>query len=421
MKRGARSVPTDGRTPEQASAEMSRLRGEAERLRSPKGAPRGPASLRHEISVYQEELVIQNESLMSAQSALEETRDRFIELYDFAPTGYLTLDGHGVIRECNLTAAAMMGKSKGALEGMTLLGIVHADDRPSMIRFLRRCRSGREPQADAEFLIRTADGVRRVQLLCRGRAQKQGQPSEFFASMIDVTERRQMEREHIQMAEERAALAGRLLSAQEDERLRLSGNLHDDVGQQATALRLTLERLLADPAAVNVRPRLVELQSALARLDESLHLVSAGLRPPALDLGLVPAVRQLIDDWSASSGVAVSLDAGDFDNGWLTREVEMHVFRILQEALTNVAKHAGASRVGIVLKRHAAGVKLTVDDDGRGFDLDAVRGAGSGLGLVGMRERVQLVGGRLDIKSSETHGTVVSVTVPRTLSAPSRS
>ena len=421
MKRGARAAPSEGRTPEQASAELSRLRGEADRLRSPEGAPRGAASLQHEISVYQEELVIQNEALMSAQSALEETRDRFIELYDFAPTGYLTLDGHGVIRECNLTAAAMMGKSKAALEGVTLLGIVHPDDRSSMIRFLRHCRSGRESQVEAEFLIRTANGPRRIQLLCRCRAQEQGLPTEFFASIIDVTERRQMERQHIQMSEERAALAGRLLSAQEDERRRIAVNLHDDVGQQATALRLTLERLLADPTAGNVRPRLVELQAALARLDESLHLISAGLRPSALDLGLVPAVRQLVYDWSASSGIVASLDADDLEKGWLSPEVETQVFRILQEALTNVAKHAGASRVGIVLKRAAAGVSLTVGDNGRGFDRDAVRAAGSGLGLVGMRERVQIVGGRLDIKSTEAHGTVVSVTVPRTLSAPARS
>ena len=420
MKRGGRAAPDGGRTVQQASAKLNRLQGEIDRLRSSESEPRGAPSLRHEISVYQEELIIQNESLRGAQVALEETRDRFIELYDFAPSGYLTLDGHGVIRECNLTAAAMMGKSKAALEGLTLLGIVHPDDRSSMIRFLRRCRSGREPQSEAEFLIRTANGPRHVQLLCRGRALEQGMASEFFASMIDVTERRELERERTQMAEERAALAGRLLSAQEDERRRIAGNLHDDVGQQATALRLTIERLQADPAAANVQTRLVELQAALARLDESLHLISAGLRPSALDLGLVPAVRQLIYDWSASSGIVASLDA-DVAHGWLAPEVETQVFRILQEALTNVAKHAGASRVTVVLKRAAAGASLTVGDDGRGFDVDAVRAAKSGLGLVGMRERVQIIGGRLDIKSGDAQGTLVSVTAPRTLGAPRRS
>ena len=421
MKRGGRAAHDDGRTLQQAGAELSRLQGEIDRLRSSASEPRGPASLQHEISVYQEELVIQNESLRGAQAALEETRDRFIELYDFAPNGYLTLDGHGVVRECNLTAAAMMGKSKAALEGVTLLGIVHPDDRSSMLRFLRRCRSGREPQTEAEFLIRTANGPRHVQLLCRGRAVEQGMPSEFFASMIDVTDRRQLERERMQMADEQAALAGQLLSAQEDERRRIAGNLHDDVGQQATALRLTLERLLADPVARNVRRQLVELQASLARLDESLHVISAGLRPSALDLGLVPAVRQLVYDWSTSSGIAASLDADDVDNGWLAPEVETQVFRILQEALTNVAKHADASRVTVVLTRAAAGVSLTVGDNGRGFDVDAVRAAKSGLGLIGMRERVQIVGGRLDIKSSDAQGTLVSVTAPRTLSASTRS
>jgi signal transduction histidine kinase len=103
-------------------------------------------------------------------------------------------------------------------------------------------------------------------------------------------------------------------------------------------------------------------------------------------------VRQFVYDWSASSGIVASLEADEIAHGWLAPEVETQVFRILQEALTNVAKHAGASRVTVALKPAAAGVSLTVGDDGRGFDVDAVRAARRGLGLVGMRERVQIVG-----------------------------
>ena len=404
------------RTPEQTSAALDRLREEAERLRAAGIEPRGPTSLRHEISVYQEELLIQNEALMGAQSALEETRDRFIELYDFAPTGYLTLDPNGVVRECNLTAAAMIGKSKAALEGLTLLGLVHPDERSEMVRFMRRCRSGGQPQIEGEFLIRTANGPRHMQLVCRARGGT-GQPSEFFASMIDVTERRQIEREREQMAREHASLATQLLSAQEDERRQLARNLHDDVGQQVTALRLMLERLVVDADDDDARLKLRQLQAAMARLDESLHLISAGLRPSALDLGVVPAVRQLVHDWSASSGIAVSLQIDEIEDDWLPADVATHVFRILQEALTNVSKHAGASQVAVVVKRVTTGVSLVIEDNGRGFEPKAIHGAKGGLGLVGMRERVLIVGGWLDIKSGR-QGTVVSVTVPAHPSLP---
>lgn len=391
-------------------AEPRRRATEAETLRS-SGEPRKPGSLHHEISVYQEELIIQNESLIAAQTALEETRDRFIELYDFAPNGYLTVDRNGVVRECNLTAAAMIGKSKPALEGMTLLALVHRDDRSSMIAFLQRCRAGGEPQVEAEFLMRTANGVRHYQLLCRGRDRK-NPPSEFFVSMLDVTERRQLDRERMLLAEERAALAGRLLGAEEQERTRIARNLHDDLGQQVTALRLMLEHVLMESGG-DARARLLKLRESIARVDESLHVVSMGLRPVALELGIVPAVRQLLDDWTASSGVAASLQTDDFPEGWLTPEVESQLFRILQEALTNVAKHAGAEHVGVALKRLDSGASLTVDDDGRGITPDAVRSGRYPLGVVGMRERAQLVGGRIDIRRGADRGTVMSLTVPR--------
>jgi signal transduction histidine kinase len=279
------------------------------------------------------------------------------------------------------------------------------------MRFLKRCKSGGDTQVDEVFLIRTTDKPRYIQFLCRVR----GTPAtrhELFAAMIDVTERRQLEHERAQLADERAALANRLLSAQEEERRRIARNLHDDVGQQVTALRLTLEPLLADPAAGDMRPRLLQMQQRLAQLDASLHLISAGLRPSALDLGIVPALRQLVDDWTAAAGVSVSLEADDFELGWMAPQVETQIFRILQEALTNVAKHAGASRVRVMLRRLNTAASLVVADNGRGFNPQTVRAAKHGLGLIGMRERVQLVGGKLEITST-TKGTTVSVMIPR--------
>jgi signal transduction histidine kinase len=253
-----------------------------------------------------------------------------------------------------------------------------------------------------------------MQLMCRGRTTKgaPGQAHEFFASMIDVTERRQLDHTRAQLAREHASLASRLLSAQEDERRHIAADLHDDIGQRLTALRLRIEHVIARAGTTPLRSQLEQLRQSVAELDDALHRVSAGLRPASLDLGIVPAARQLLDTWSTASGVAVSLHADSLPEHWLEPDIETQLFRVLQEALTNIVKHANARHVTVELTRLDAGASLRVEDDGIGFELDAVRTAKRGLGLIGMRERVQLVGGRLELTARAGGGTVVSVTVP---------
>src|SRR5262245_2611444 len=198
-------------------------------------------SLLHEVQVYQEELTVQNEALTRAQSALEETRDRFIDLYDFAPNGYMTLDQHGLILRINLTGATFIGKSRHAIEGMPLLGFVAPDSRKELLSFLRRCRTrGRRPAdrhdhgADfvTELAFRCADERKDVQLVCRPRRNRfEDGPIELFVAIIDITERKRLELESAHAALGYAALARRLLSVQDDERQRTARDLHDNIGQ----------------------------------------------------------------------------------------------------------------------------------------------------------------------------------------------
>src|SRR5262245_29030399 len=127
---------SERRSPREIAEELKQL---AERSTG----DRDRLSLLHEVQVYQEELTVQNEELTRAQTALEETRDRFIELYDFAPNGYMTLDPHGLILRINLTGAAFIGKPRQAIEGMPLLGFVANESRSELLGFLRRCRAHR--------------------------------------------------------------------------------------------------------------------------------------------------------------------------------------------------------------------------------------------------------------------------------------
>lgn len=389
------TLPRPHRTPREILEELKHLQ-------ETPSDERNRLSILHEISVYQEELVVQNEALTHAQAVLEQTRDRFIELYDFAPNGYVTLDGNGVIREINLTASALLGKSTAAAEGLPFLGFVAAADRTNYFAFLRECRRNTQPHVETELTLQLPDGVRRVQLVCRLRGDP-GASRECFAAIVDVTERRRLEYE-------RATLMGRLISAQDAERLRIARNLHDDLGQQVTVLRLKLEALAQAPAPTPAA--VAQIQSLLQQFDERLHFVASELRPAALDLGIVAALEQFVGEWSETFGVSAAFQSAGLEARALSAHIETHLYRIAQEALNNVAKHASASQVTVLLEQRDEELVLLVEDDGCGFDIETARKGADGVGLVGVRERAQLVGGDFQVRTSPGNGTAVYVRVP---------
>jgi len=385
------------------------IAAELQRLKEANVNERDWLSLLHEISVYQEELLVQNQALMHAQSALEETRDQFIELYDFAPNGYITLDDHGVISRCNLTAAAFFGRSRSAIEGLPLLRFITGESRDRYFDFFRRCRSGDSGDIEIEAALITRDGVREVQLLCRPRSGP-GAPSQFFTSIVDITEKKELERERARTADERAALANRLLAAIDDERQRIARNLHDDVGQRVTAIRLKFERIVAAASAPEGDMRSV--QHMIEQLDQRLHLIATELRPAALDLGLVTALHQFVGEWGTTHGISAAFKASRMADREMSSEVETQLYRILQEALNNIAKHAAARHVSVLLEKKPNEIILVVEDDGRGFTLADARADAASLGLVGMRERAEMIGGKMHIETAPGAGTSLFVYVP---------
>jgi PAS domain S-box-containing protein len=217
-------------------------------------------------------------------------------------------------------------------------------------------------------------------------------------------------------AEERiTALFRRLVTVQEDERRRIAREIHDQIGQQMTALRLNLETLESKCHG----DRALELQAwwtrALAEeLDHSIDFLTWDLRPAAFDhLGLTAAIDQLVRGWSERFGAFAEFQAVDMEGVSLPDHVEINLYRIVQESLHNIHKHADAGKVAVVLERRGDRVVLAVEDDGRGFEPHAasVR-EGSGMGLLSMRERAALIGGDLDIESSPGAGTTIYARVP---------
>ena len=209
-------------------------------------------------------------------------------------------------------------------------------------------------------------------------------------------------------------LSRRLVEVQEKERLYIARELHDQASQTLASLMLQLsilEREADDPEAVRIR--LIELKSITDTVLDELHRLAFDLRPASLDhLGLVPAVEQLINAFSRDSRLPIRLKTIGFrEDERLHQEVETTLYRIVQEALTNVFRHARATRTDVLLEHEDRALRIIIEDDGQGFDLDAARQSGR-LGLVGMQERAEMLGGTLTVESNPGKGTTLFVEVP---------
>jgi PAS domain S-box-containing protein len=216
--------------------------------------------------------------------------------------------------------------------------------------------------------------------------------------------------------EQRIHLLHRLVSSQEMERRRIARDLHDQLGQRLTGLRLklaSLRSLVGDEG--EIPDRVARLQEIGERLDNEVSFLAWELRPTVLDdLGLAEALSTFTKEWSRHTDVNAGFQAIKVGKKRFELDVETHLYRIAQEALNNIGKHANAENVTVMLEKREHELILIVEDDGRGFEPDKVvapRRSGRGLGLLGMQERSSLIGGSLEIESS-ANGTAVYVRVP---------
>ncbi|WP_406696301.1 PAS domain S-box protein [Singulisphaera sp. Ch08] len=240
---------------------------------------------------------------------------------------------------------------------------------------------------------------------------ERGHPVAVVGNIRDVTDKR--------MAAERLRdLSRRLIRAQEEERRHIAFELHDEIGQALFAIKLNMRAVLCDPASPAATHRLEECVELVDRTIRQVRDISLDLRPSLLDdLGLVAALRAYVSEFALRSGAETQFVAED-DTGRMDPDVETACYRIAQEALTNVARHAGAGHVRVELVRSGSGLRLVVADDGRGFEVAAATAravGGSSLGVLGMRERAVLVGGHVEITSAPGRGTEVRLTVPLAL------
>jgi signal transduction histidine kinase len=206
------------------------------------------------------------------------------------------------------------------------------------------------------------------------------------------------------------------LDLQEEERRRIARELHDQTSQQLTSILMTLSALGETESLAEVRAHVGNLREMAAQTLEEVHDLALELRPRLLDdLGLLPALHHCLGEFRDKYRLPVDFQVLGLDDGRLPPRVETALYRIAQEALNNVRRHAQADNVGVLLENRDTSVILIVEDDGVGFDVSQVMGAyvhEGNLGLYGMRERASLLGGTLTIESAPEQGTSVFVEVP---------
>ena len=229
-----------------------------------------------------------------------------------------------------------------------------------------------------------------------------------------------LQREHaidVELTRNLQLLSERLLHAQEEERRSIARELHDQLGQELTALRLNLNALKARSVEQpDLHQHIERLDTIAQQLDRDVDFLVWELRPTALDdFGLRAALAKHTENWSKLNGIAAELHSTGLETERLPGQIETTLFRVAQEALNNIAKHARASRVDIILERRSNQASLIVEDDGVGFDPSDETALGQRMGLAGMRERVALVGGTIHVESAPDKGTTIFVRAPVSL------
>jgi PAS domain S-box-containing protein len=291
---------------------------------------------------------------------------------------------------------------------------VHPDDRARRSAAIDAAlKSG--PPYNVEFrIIRPDKSLRFVHSRGRLIYDEAGKPVRMLGMTQDITERKRSAKELEEANHQLRLLSGRLFEVQEEERRHLARELHDEIGQALTAAKINLQSVAANGGGANFA-RLQETTGILDRLLGQVRQISLNLRPSMLDdLGLVPALRSLLDEQGRRASVEVRFSEKNMPEK-LEPEIQTTCFRIAQEAITNAVRHSHATHIDLDLRCKNGKLRLLVRDNGTGFDAESAQTQTIGLGLIGIQERAALLGGRAKIISSPNKGTTVDVSLPLTL------
>jgi PAS domain S-box-containing protein len=448
------------------SDESAELRRGAEgRLRERKIVKQSDFStqrLFHELEVHRIELEMQNAELQKTRDELEASLEKITDLYDFAPVGYFSVDESGVVLDANLKSAALLGVERSKLINRSLLLFVDQKSHPILMFFLKNVLAEPKDQ-ECEALLKKGEGTfwavfRATSAVCPVGARRwcrvafgditaRKQVEEAQRRLEDMADtnlglnreivRRQTVEQNLKKSEQNQGrlleqarhmqgqlrhLSHQILQAQEEERLRISRDLHDEIAQTLVGINVQLATLTreAEGGPKGLQQKIARTQQMVEKSVEKVHQFARKLRPALLDdLGLIPALEAFMKSFTKQTGLRTNLTAFAAVER-LDTSTRTVLFRVAQEALTNVARHAQASRVEVTIQKLQEGICMKIKDDGKSFQVDRVMHGKGGkhLGLLGMRERLEMVSGSFEVESAPGTGTTITAKLPLGVAAP---
>jgi PAS domain S-box-containing protein len=371
-----------------------------------------------DLQTYQEEARQQQEQLIEVQKYLEESRDRFADLYDFAPIGYVTLDPYGVIEEINLTGTLLLGVERDRLIGMPLLTHVVKEDRKTFLRHMMRCRAG-ELRVNTELRLKPRMSLPiHVHMSSRHGPVTTNGRSVYRTAIVDISDLRHRDAELERYRQRLRSLTSELAMTEERERRRIASALHDNLGQVLALARIKLGGLAKTcggdgASSASAAGDITQLQQLLGEAIRQTRSLTLELSPPVLSLGLEAAVEWL-GEQNRQHGLSVEFRSF-LRSPRMPEEVKLLLFQAVRELLNNVIKHAHASRAVVTLRNVGGRLEAAVEDDGAGMPQtgdDPFLMRGDGFGLFSLRTRLEHLGGSLHIGTPHGGGTLVTVNVP---------
>jgi PAS domain S-box-containing protein len=408
--------------------------------------------LLHELRVHQIELEMQNDELRRAQQELETSRVKYFDLYDMAPVGYITVSAKGLILEANLRFADLLGVERNRLIKQPLtryilpkdqdvyylhrkrlletgarqvceLRMSRQDGSPFWTRLETDAREGEDRPSVCRTIVSDISENKRAEVaLADFSKELEKRVSERTAELLTANRLMKKMLDEGKRAEERIRksrerlrnLSGRLQAMLEEERARISREIHDELGQALTAMKIDLSlirRGLLTDGMAEKSAKVHEIELAAARIIRTVRKIATDLRPGILDeLGVIAAIKWMAGNFQSRTKIVCNVAVLGADKISDTTRATA-IFRIVQEALTNVMRHAAASQVNVTVEKKGDTLVVEVRDNGIGIKEGRVFDSKS-LGLIGIRERVLLLGGEAIVTGKPGEGTVVRVTLP---------
>lgn len=349
--------------------------------------------------------------LQQLSTELRRSRNRMQATLDTIPDLLFELDLAGRCYHIHAPRQALLGRPPAELINKTVSDVLPAAAAETCLQALREANTV-GASSGHQFMLDLPQGQCWFELSVARKTMvgMHGIPH-FIVLSRDITERKLKEREIAESRDLLRQLSARRDAVREEERKRIAREIHDELGQMLTAQRLEIATLKFQFGEQNhvLAERCQHLMQLTDQTIQVVRNIAATLRPASLDMGIVPALEWLVAEFHARTGVACQFDVGTADMT-LDEEQSIAVFRIVQESLTNIARHANAHQVRIALDARHGEYCLSIQDDGNGFDADQRNNLS--FGLVGIRERVLILGGKAEIVSAPGQGCTVDIHLP---------